>query len=94
MEIAEFQRLIHERYYATDSARGPAATFLWLAEEFGELAEAIGRRERGDGDQAELEGEFADMLAWLATMANITGVDLEEAIRRKYLAKGGPKGTK
>ncbi len=94
MEIAEFQQLIRERYYATDSARGPAATFLWFAEEFGELAEAIARQQRGDGGQEELAEEFADMIAWLATLANITGVDLTEAVRKKYVEDGGPRGTK
>ncbi len=92
--IAGFQELMRDRYYATDSARGPAATFLWFAEEFGELAEAIGCHVRGDGDAAQLEGEFADVLAWLCTLANITGVDLAEAVRRKYLQGGGPKGSK
>jgi NTP pyrophosphatase (non-canonical NTP hydrolase) len=94
MDIADFQKLVRDRYYATDSARGPAATFLWLAEEFGELAEAIAKHQRGDGDQANLEEEFADMLAWLATLANITGVDLARAIDTKYLKDGGPQGTK
>ncbi len=94
MEIAAFQELIRTRYYATDSRRGPPATFLWLAEEFGELARAIARRERGDGDQANLEEEFADVLAWLATLANVTGVDLQKAVEGKYLRGGGPQGTK
>ncbi len=94
MQIAEFQQLIRERYYTTDSARGPAGTFLWLTEEFGELAEAIAKRERGDGDDAELASEFADVLAWLTTLANITGVDLADAIHKKYIADGGPAGTK
>ena len=94
MEIAQFQQLIRDRYFATDAARGPAATFLWLTEEFGELAEALGKRERGEDVQDQLEGEFADVLAWLATLANITEVDLETAIRRKYLDGGGPEGTK
>jgi NTP pyrophosphatase (non-canonical NTP hydrolase) len=94
MEIAAFQALIRERYFATDSRRGAPATFLWLAEEFGELARAVARRERGDGDEPNLEEEFADVLAWLATLANITGVDLERAVDRKYLRGGGPKGSK
>ena len=94
MTIAEFQQLIRERYYDTDSARGPAGTFLWFAEEFGELAEAIGHHLRGDGDHAQLEQEFADVMAWLATLANITNVDLANAIERKYIDGGGPKGTK
>ncbi len=94
MDIAEFQRLIRERYYATDSARGAPGTFLWFAEEVGELAKAIGKQQRGDGNQADLEDEFADVLAWLATLANVTGVDLDEAVRKKYIQGGGPPGTK
>ena len=94
MDIAEFQQLIRERYYATDSARGAAATFLWFTEECGELAHAIGRLERGDGDQANLREEFADVLAWLATLANVTGVDLTEAVREKYVHGQGPRGVK
>jgi len=94
LTIAEFQRLIRDRYHATDSARGVPGTFLWFAEEFGELAEALGKHQRGDGDPANLEEEFADVLAWLNTLANITGVDLAQAIERKYLHEGGPKGVK
>jgi len=94
MDIQSFQQMIRDRYYATDSARGAPSTFLWLAEEFGELAEAIARRERGEANDENLHEEFADVLAWLATLANITGVDLTEAVQRKYLKDGGPKGTK
>jgi len=94
MTIAQFQQMIRERYHATDSARGVSGTFLWFAEEFGELAEALGKHQRGDGDQQNLEEEFADVLAWLTTLANITGVDLAAAIERKYLHDGGPKGVK
>lgn len=94
MEIRDFQALIRERYFATDSARGPAKTFLWFSEEVGELAHALGRLEKGQPDRANLEEEFADVLAWLTTLANISGVDLEQAIHSKYLADGGPKGTK
>jgi NTP pyrophosphatase (non-canonical NTP hydrolase) len=94
MRIAEFQKLIHDRYHATDSARGASKTFLWFAEEFGELAHALGKLERGEPDHANLREEFADCLAWMCTLANIAGVDLEQAIREKYLEGGGPKGTK
>ena len=94
MLIADFQKLIHDRYYPTDSARGAPATFLWFAEEVGELAQAIAERDRGDGDDKNLRDEFADVLAWLTTLANITGVDLTEAVSRKYLDDGGPEGTK
>ncbi len=93
MLIADFQQLIRDRYFATDSARGAPATFLWFAEEVGELAHAIARQHRGDGDHANLEEEFADVLAWLTTLANILNVDLTNAVTCKYL-HGGPKGTK
>jgi NTP pyrophosphatase (non-canonical NTP hydrolase) len=94
MLIAEFQQMIRERYFATDSARGAPATFLWFTEEVGELAHALARRERGDGDEDNLAEEFADVLAWLTTLANIAEVDLTEAVHRKYLHEGGPEGTK
>jgi len=94
MKILEFQQLIRDRYFATDSARGAPATFLWFAEEVGELAHAIARHQRGDGDSANLAEEFADVLAWLATLANILDVDLTQAVRNKYIEAGGPKGTK
>ena len=85
MHIAEFQRLIESIYYERDSARGLAGTHMWFAEEVGELTRAL-RRDRKD----ELEGEFADVLAWLATLASIRGVDLEAAARKKY-AEGCPR---
>jgi len=94
MTIAQFQDLIRDRYHDTDAARGVAPTFLWFAEEFGELAEALAKQARGDGKQENLAEEFADVLAWLATLANITGVDLTEAINDKYIEDGGPEGTK
>ena len=94
MTLDEFQQLIRDRYFTTDSARGAAGTFLWFTEEVGELAEAIARRERGDHDPEHLASEFADVLAWLATLANVTGVNLNEAVRDKYIDGGGPRGTK
>ncbi|MFM1803233.1 MAG: hypothetical protein RL136_112 [Planctomycetota bacterium] len=94
MKIEEFQQLIRDRYYATDSARGAPSTYLWFVEEVGELAHAIANRERGKLDQANLEEEFADVIAWLATLANICDVDLTRAIERKYIEGGGPEGFK
>jgi len=79
MRIQDFQRRIEEIYYARDSARGLAGTHMWFCEEVGELTRALRR-----GQRAELEGEFADVLAWLATLASIAGVDLEAAARHKY----------
>jgi len=87
MTIAEFQKWIYDRYYASDSARGTPATFMWFVEEVGELATALAGQ-----DQANKEEEFADVLAWLCTLANINGVDLEKAIE-KYTVKG-VEGTK
>src|SRR5262249_44182887 len=72
MRIQEFQRRIEEIYYARDAARGLAGTHMWFCEEVGELTRALRR-----GQRAELEGEFADVLAWLSTLASIAGVDLE-----------------
>ncbi len=66
-------------YYDKDAARGVEGTFMWLVEEFGELSAAL----RG-GSEAERKEEFADVLAWLATIANILEIDLEEAIAEKY----------
>ena len=94
LTICEFQELIHKRYYDTDSTRGTANTFLWLSEEFGELAHALGKFERGDPDLENLSEEFADVLAWLATLANITEIDLSKAIHDKYIKDGGPEGNK
>jgi len=87
MTIKDFQDLIRRRYYPTDSKRGTAGTFMWFVEEVGELASALA----GD-DERNKEEEFADVLAWLCTLANINGVDLEKAVQ-KYTA-GGVEGTK
>ncbi len=89
-----WQAFIDQRYGPTDQARGPAKTFLWLMEEVGELAEALARLERGEEVQALLSEEFADVLAWLTTLANITGIDLNAAVTSKYIEDGGPKGVK
>ena len=77
MEIGGFQRLINERYGQRDRQRGTPATFMWLIEEVGELATALA----GD-DAANKEEEFADVLAWLFTLANINDVDMEKAIQK------------
>lgn len=79
MNIADFQRRIGDLYLEKDRRRGVEPTFLWLMEEVGELAEAVRRRER-DG----LEEEFADVLAWLVSLANLLDVDLEKAALAKY----------
>lgn len=83
--MKSFQQLIEEIYFARDSARGVPGTALWFVEEVGELVRAIRRQER-----ANLEEEFADVYAWLATLASLHGIDLEATGRRKY-AKGCPR---
>ena len=68
LTLSALQRIILQMYGEKDAARGDAATFLWLTEEFGELATAL-----APGTQDELAAEMADVLAWLATLANIRG---------------------
>jgi NTP pyrophosphatase (non-canonical NTP hydrolase) len=80
MEIrtfAELQALIEQIYGPRDRARGVPATVAWLAEEIGELAQAVRK-----GDHAARLHEFGDVLAWVATLANQVGIDLTEAIQR------------
>jgi NTP pyrophosphatase (non-canonical NTP hydrolase) len=75
MEIREFQELIARRYKARDQERGVPRTFMWFVEEVGELATALAT----GTDRANIEEEFADVFAWLCTLANITDIDLETA---------------
>jgi NTP pyrophosphatase (non-canonical NTP hydrolase) len=77
MQISEFQRLIAEKYQERDEQRGVPATFMWFIEEVGELATAL-----AGSDQANKAEEFADVLAWLCTLANINGVDIEKACEK------------
>ena len=79
LTISELQRRIRILYGAKDAARGDSGTFLWLAEEFGELASAL-----RSGTDEELAFEMADVLAWLVTLANVRGIDLEAAVSTKY----------
>jgi NTP pyrophosphatase (non-canonical NTP hydrolase) len=85
MRIGEFQKRIEDIYFQRDSKRGLAGTHMWFCEEVGELTRAL-RRDR----RAELEGEFADVFAWLVSLASIAGVDVEAAARAKY-AQGCPR---
>jgi NTP pyrophosphatase (non-canonical NTP hydrolase) len=77
--LREFQTWIRDTYGAKDARRGVDGTFMWFMEEVGELSAAL----RGGTDEEKML-EFADVLAWLATLANIAGVDLEKAIQAKY----------
>jgi len=94
--ISAFQQHIRDRYLKTDQARGAEGTFLLFMEEVGELATAIHACTRPTVSQAardNLAEEFADVLAWLTTLANVLDVDLEEALT-KYTEPGRVEGVK
>ena len=79
MTLRELQSLIRTMYYEKDASRGVEGTFMWLSEEIGELATAL-----RSGTHEEQALEFADVLAWLITSANVVDVDLEAAVAKKY----------
>jgi NTP pyrophosphatase (non-canonical NTP hydrolase) len=79
ISLRDFQHLIREMYHEKDMARGIDGTFMWLMEEVGELAAAL-----REGTVEEQAAEFADVLAWLTTIANVAGVDLTAAVTDKY----------
>ena len=85
MDIREFQQQIEELYGTRDRERGVFETFAWLVEEMGGLSRALRRR-----DQDNLELEFADVTAWLVSVATMVGVDVQEAVEKAYGA-GCPK---
>ena len=79
MYVTEFQGMMRRIYFHRDSKRGTMRTYEWLVEEIGELREAL----KGE-DKKALEDEFADVLAWLASLANVVNIDLEKAALAKY----------
>ena len=79
MTLQELQTLIDTMYSRKDEERGIEGTFMWLMEEVGELATAL-----RSGTKEELAFEFADVLAWLATIANVAQIDLQAAVQAKY----------
>ncbi|MEQ8764719.1 MAG: MazG nucleotide pyrophosphohydrolase domain-containing protein [Planctomycetota bacterium] len=85
MHIREFQKKIEDIYGERDGARGLEGTFMWFAEEVGELSRAL-----RDGTAEERSAEFADAFAWLITLASLSGVDLEAAAEAKY-GRGCPR---
>ena len=84
VDLAGLQARIEQTFGARDRARGADGTFRWWVEEVGEVAKALRR-----GDPAELEHELGDALAWLVSVANVVGVDLEQAAAR--YADGCPR---
>lgn len=95
LTVAEFQKLIHHRYFQTDAARGTPGTFMWFIEEVGELATALHHHAARPGPDTarQLADEFADVFAWLCTLANISGIDLADALR-KYTEPDRVRGVK
>ena len=79
MHINEFQKMMRQLYFERDSERGTEGTFDWLEDEVKELREAL-----EEGDMKAAEKEFADVLAWLASLANVVDIDLEKAALAKY----------
>ena len=100
VSIKQLQNLIRKMYFEKDQARGIPGTFMWLVEEIGELSSALRETEhlaeklkqspdadlqtKHDAVKSNLAEEFADVFAWLATIANIADVDLSAALFRKY----------
>lgn len=80
MTLEELQQMIARMYSRKDEARGVEGTFMWLMEEVGELAASL----RDNSPREETAREFADVLAWLATIANVAGISLTEAVQLKY----------
>ncbi len=79
MEIHEFQKMMKHLYFKRDIERGVNGTFEWLVDEVAELG-----KELKGSDQEATEKEFADVIAWLASLANLMGIDLEKAALKKY----------
>jgi NTP pyrophosphatase (non-canonical NTP hydrolase) len=77
--LREAQDMMRVKYFERDSSRGIYATFTWLVEEIGELAEAI-----LSGNKESIEEEIADVIAWALSLANLLGVDVERSFLRKY----------
>ncbi len=84
MELAQLQDLINRTYGERDRARGVPPSVAWLCEEVGELAQAV---RKGTPEQQAVE--FADVLAWVASIANQMGIDLTAAVQR--YANGCPR---
>lgn len=82
MQINEFQNMMKQLYLHRDSERGTDGTLDWLMDEVEELKEAL-----KEDDTKAIENEFADVLAWLASLANIVNIDLEKAALSKYANK-------
>ena len=75
----DFQNLMKKIYFHHDQKRGVESTFLWLVEEVGELSKSLRKQ-----DQKNIREEFADVIAWLCSLANLLDIDLLEVAYEKY----------
>ncbi len=78
-DLGEFQARIRELYLERDRRRGLFRTFSWLVEEVGELSRALRR-----GDRGNLEREFADVIAWTVSVANLAEIDVAACVDALY----------
>jgi NTP pyrophosphatase (non-canonical NTP hydrolase) len=81
MHISEFQQMMRTIYFTRDFERGVDGTYNWLVDEVKELGEEL---KKSPMDREATEKEFADVIAWLASLANIIGIDLGKAALNKY----------
>ncbi|MEM2130189.1 MAG: MazG nucleotide pyrophosphohydrolase domain-containing protein [Candidatus Bathyarchaeia archaeon] len=79
MDIKNAQEMMLQIYGDRDKRRGIEGTFMWLVEEIGELSVAIRKKEIKD-----IREEFADVLAWLFSLANVLNVDISACFMEKY----------
>jgi NTP pyrophosphatase (non-canonical NTP hydrolase) len=77
VDLVAFQDVIARTYADRDRARGLPAAVAWLAEEVGELAQAVRK-----GSPADQLHELADVLAWLASIAVQLDLSLADAAAR------------
>ncbi|MFZ7138017.1 MAG: MazG nucleotide pyrophosphohydrolase domain-containing protein [archaeon] len=77
--IRQFQQLMKDLYFDRDNDRGIPKTYDWLKDEIQELGDEL-----DTNNKRALEDEFADVIAWLTSLANLLDVDLEAAALRKY----------
>lgn len=84
MDLRDAQQKIKETYGHKDSSRGIDGTFMYLVEEIGELATAL-----REGDQESKGGEFADVQAWLLSLASLVNIDMQAEFEKKYIVCTG-----
>lgn len=93
MELKELQEKVDE-WIKTYGVRyfSEVTNMAILTEEVGEVASIIARRygeqsEKESDKQKDLGDEMADVLWVLCCLANQTGIDLDEAIKRNFEKK-------